>query len=81
MTRDSSVTRDVAPGITAGVAEVARMLDPLDDGGRHLAHAVGHGHPARGAHLARDTWLVLLGVKDVCSDTTSTLSLHLAQIT
>ena len=57
MTRDSSVIRDVAPGITAGVAEVARMLDPLDDGGGHLAHAVGHGHPARGAHLARDTWL------------------------
>ena len=42
---------NVAPGVTPGLPEVAGVLDPLDDGGRHLAHTVGHGHPACRAHL------------------------------
>ena len=48
MSRDEA---DVAPGGAARVAEVAGMLDLLDDGGRHLAHTVGHRHPAGWADL------------------------------
>ena len=42
---------DVAPGVTARLPEVTGVLDLLYDGGGHLAHTVGHRHPAGWADL------------------------------
>ena len=42
---------DITALVTARLPEVAGMLDLLYDGGRHLAHTVGHRHPAGRTHL------------------------------
>ena len=48
---DNIVVTSHSPGVTARVSEVTRMLYSLDDGGRHLADTVGHGHSACWTHL------------------------------
>ena len=48
MVRDGG---DITALVTARLPEVAGVLDLLDDGGGHLAHTVGHRHPAGWADL------------------------------
>ena len=50
MVRDGG---DITALVTARLPEVAGVLDLLDDGGGHLAHTVGHRHPAGRADLQR----------------------------
>ena len=44
---------NVTTRVTSGVPEVTWMLDPLDDGGGHLTHAVGHRHPTCRTNLCK----------------------------
>ena len=69
---------NVTPRVTSGVTEVTRVLDPLDDGGGHLTDTVGHGHPTCWTNLRKIFYKQTL---KIFLQLTSTLSLHLIQIT